>query len=212
MNTKELKALLQETIESSIVVKLVNLGFKWKKGALKFQRKKDAFEQSILFFFTTSKYQDDKSIGHLNIMIRFDSNEINSVATKLKGSNNKFDNVDTVVNVDAGLIVGSNAISWRPFSIEEMNKIIETEIKPLIIEKIIPFLDKRGKIQEVLKDFENNELYFFSNSNDVVALLAVAMYSILNDTENAKRVANKYFLEEEAYRERYKNVLNNLNA
>lgn len=32
MNTKELKTLLQETIESSIVVKLVNLGFKWKKG------------------------------------------------------------------------------------------------------------------------------------------------------------------------------------
>ncbi|MCC6287211.1 MAG: hypothetical protein IT249_04945 [Chitinophagaceae bacterium] len=212
METKEIKGFLQNDLEYFLLDSLVTSGFKWKKGALKFQRKKGAFEQSILFFFTPSKYQDDKSIGHLNIMIRFDSNEINSVATKLKGSNNKFDNVDTVVNVDAGLIVGSNAISWRPLSIEEMNKIIETEIKPLIVDKIIPFLDNRGKIQKVLKDFEANEKYFFWTSNGEVALRAIAMYSILNDAESAKKVANKYFLEEDAYRERYKNVLNNLDA
>lgn len=210
METKEIKGFLQKDLEYFLLDDLIKSGFKWKKGALKFQRKKDAFEQSILFFFTPSKYHDDKSIGHLNIMIRFDSDEINKVASELKGSNNKFDNVDVVVNVDAGLIVGSNAISWRPSSIDEMNKLIETKIKPLIVDEIIPFLNNRGEIQNVLKDFEANEKYFFWTSNGEVALRAITMYSILNNTEDAKKVAEKYFLENDTYRERYKNVLNRL--
>lgn len=207
MEAKEIKCILQQKIECFLLEPLIKSGFKWKKGSLKFQRNKDDFQQIILFFFTPSKYQDDNSMGHLNIMIRFDSNEINNVATELKGSNNKFDSVDTVINVDIGLIVSSNAISWRPSSLDELHKIIETEIKPLIIEKIIPFLDSRGKIQEVLKDFEAKEMYFYWTSNSEIALRAIAMYSIINETERAKEVAKKYFLEDEAYKERYKNVL-----
>lgn len=212
METKEIKSILQNSLEHYLLEYLVKSGFKWKKGALKFQRKKDDFEQSILFFFTPSKYQDDNTIGHLNIMVRLDSDEINNVANELKDSNNKFDDIDTVINVDAGLIVGSNAISWRPSDIDDLNKIIEKEISSLIIDKIVPFLDSRGEIQKVLKDFETNEKYFFWTSNGEVALRAIAMYSILNDIENAKKVANKYFLEDKAYRERYKNVLNSLNT
>lgn len=210
MKAKEIKSILQNSLEHFLLEHLVKSGFKWKKGTLRFQRKKDDFEQSILFFFTPSKYQDDNSIGRLNIMIRFDSEVINNVANELKGANNKFDCIDTIINVDVGLIVGSNAISWRPSAIDELNKIIETEISPLIKDKIVPFLDSRGKIQKVLKDFETNEKYFFWTSNGEVALRTIAMYFILNDTENAKKVANKYFLEDKAYGERYKNVLNNL--
>ena len=93
-----------------------------------------------------------------------------------------------------------------------MNLLIEKEIKPLIIEKIIPFLDDRSTIRNVLDDFENQKIYFFSNSNDVVALLAIAMYTMQHNTERAKKVASKYLLPDEAYRERYKNLLIKLNS
>lgn len=145
-------------------------------------------------------------------MIRLDSNEITKVATSLKGVNNKFDAIDTVLNVNAGLISESKAIEWRPTSIEDMNILIEKEIKPLIIEKIIPFLNNRSTVHDILDDFENRKTYFFSNSNDVVALLAIAMYYLQNKLESANKVANEYLLSDDIYREKYKNVLIKLNS
>lgn len=212
MEAKELKSFFKTGIENVLVDHLSGYGFKWRYGSLKFQRSKDDFVQSILFFLTPSKYQDDKSIGHISIMIRLDSNEITKVATRLKGANNKFDAIDTVLNVNAGLISGSKAIEWRPTSIEDMNILIEKEIKPLIIEKIIPFLNNRSTMNNVLDDFENHNTYFFSNSNDVVALLAIAMYCLQNKLESANKVANEYLLSDDIYREKYKNVLIKLNS
>ena len=212
MEAKELKFFFKTGVENVLADQLSSYGFKWRHGSLKFQRSKDDFVQSILFFLTPSKYQDDKSIVHISIMIRLDSNEITKVATSLKGVNNKFDAIDTVLNVNAGLISGSKAIEWRPTSIEDMNILIEKEIKPLIIEKIIPFLNDRSTMNNVLDDFENHNTYFFSNSNDVVALLAIAMYTMQHNTERAKKIASKYLLPDEVYRERYKNLLIKLNS
>ena len=87
------------------------------------------------------------------------------------------------MNVNVGLIVGKKAINWKPISVEEMNRLIETDIKSLLVEKIIPFLNDRGNIRKVLNDFENTEPYFFSNSNDVVALIAITMYLCLTTTK-----------------------------
>lgn len=212
MEAKALKAFFKTSIESILVDQLLKFGFKWKPGSLKFRRSKDDFDQSILFFITPAKYQDDKSIGHISMMIRFDSKKITKVATSLKGADNKFDAIDTVVNVNAGLVCDTKAVEWRPTSVEDMNLLIEKEIKPLIIEKIIPFLDDRSTIRNVLDDFENQKIYFFSNSNDVVALLAIAMYTMQHNTERAKKVASKYLLPDEVYRERYKNLLIKLNS
>lgn len=39
-------------------------------------------------------------------MIRLDSKEINKLATILKGAETKFDSIETIVNVNVGLIVG----------------------------------------------------------------------------------------------------------
>ena len=212
MEAKELKFFFKTGVENVLADQLSSYGFKWRHGSLKFQRSKDDFVQSILFFLTPSKYQDDKSIVHISIMIRLDSNEITKVATSLKGVNNKFDAIDTVLNVNAGLISGSKAIEWRPTSIEDMNILIEKEIKPLIIEKIIPFLNNRSTVHDILDDFENRKTYFFSNSNDVVALLAIAMYCLQNKLESANKVANEYLLSDDIYREKYKNVLIKLNS
>lgn len=211
MKAKEIKSILQNSLGLFLTDPLAKSGFQWRKGSLKFQRKKDDFTQSILFFFTPSRYQDDKSIGHLNIMVRFDSSTINVVANEFKGSKSKFDEIDTVINVDIGLIIGNGAIDWRPSSIDDLNKIVKNEIAPLIIDKIVPFLDNRGKIRQVLDDFEANKTYFFWTSNGEVALRAISMYSIINDIENARKVANIYLLNDEIYKERYKNVLKNLN-
>ena len=65
----------------------------------------------------------------------------------------------------------TQAIDWRPTSIDDMNLLIEQKIKPFIIEQIIPFLDERSSMKHVLNDFENHNRYFFLNSNEVVALL-----------------------------------------
>ena len=157
METKEIKTLLRTNLESILSKTFAQYGFKWKKSSCKFQRKMEDFEQSILFFFspaklfflTPSKYQDDKSIGHISIMIRLDSKEINKLATILKGAETKFDSIETVVNVNVGLIVGKKAINWKPISIEEMNRLIETDIKSLLAEKIVPFLNDRGNIRKI---------------------------------------------------------------
>ena len=114
MKAKELRSLFRVSIEKDLADLLFKYGFKWRHGSIKFQRSKGDFVQSILFFLTPSKYPDDKSIGHISIMIRLDSKEITKVATRLKGANNKFDAIDTVLNVNAGLISGSKAIEWRP--------------------------------------------------------------------------------------------------
>lgn len=212
METKEIKTLLRTNLESILSKTFAQYGFKWKKSSCKFQRKMEDFEQSILFFFSPAKLFDDKSLGHIDIMIRLDSKEINKLATILKGAETKFDSIETVVNVNVGLIFGKKAINWKPISIEEMNRLIETDIKSLLVEKIVPFLNDRGNIRKVLNDFENTEPYFFSNSNDVVALLAITMYSMLNDHESARKVAAKYYLPDEIYRKKYKTLLHQLNC
>ena len=51
-------------------------------------------------------------------MIRLDSKEITKVATTLKGANNTFEAIDTVVNINAGFVSDTQAIDWRPTSIE----------------------------------------------------------------------------------------------
>ena len=73
MEIKELKSILQDTIEKNLLHYFLEHKFKWKKSNLCFQRKWGDFEQSILFFFSPSKYSDDSSIGHISIMMRFDS-------------------------------------------------------------------------------------------------------------------------------------------
>lgn len=93
-----------------------------------------------------------------------------------------------------------------------MNLLIEQKIKPFIIEKIIPFLDERSSMKHVLNDFENHNRYFFLNSNEVVALLAIAMYCLQSDLERARTVANVYFKSDDIYREKYKNVFMKLNT
>ncbi len=67
-------------------------------------------------------------------------------------------------------------------------------------------------MKHVLNDFENHNRYFFLNSNEVVALLAIAMYCLQNDLERARTVANDYFKSDDIYREKYKNVFMKLNA
>ena len=67
-------------------------------------------------------------------------------------------------------------------------------------------------MNNVLDDFENHNTYFFSNSNDVVALLAIAMYCLQNKLESANKVANEYLLSDDIYIEKYKNVLIKLNS
>ena len=67
-------------------------------------------------------------------------------------------------------------------------------------------------MHDILDDFENRKTYFFSNSNDVVALLAIAMYYLQNKLESANKVANEYLLSDDIYREKYKNVLIKLNS
>jgi hypothetical protein len=145
-------------------------------------------------------------------MIRLDSKEITKVATTLKGANNTFEAIDTVVNINAGFVSDTQAIDWRPTSIEDMNLLIEQKIKPFIIEKIIPFLDERSSMKHVLNDFENHNTYFFLNSNEVVALLAIAMYCLQSDLERARTVANDYFMSDDFYKEKYKNVFMKLNT
>jgi hypothetical protein len=203
----ELKCIIQKTIEEYFLSILEKYGFKWKKSRMCFQRKKNDFEQSILFFFSPSRYNDDSSIGHINIMVRFDSKDVNSVASKLKAAMNKYEQVDTVVNVDIGLIVGSNSIDWRPSSINNLNKVFKEDIMPLILNKIIPFLEERSKIQNLLNDFENKMKYIFWTSNGEIALRAIAMYFIIGRNEIAKQVARDYYLNDEIYKSRYKNVL-----
>ena len=89
MKAKELRYLFRVSIEEDLADLLFKYGFKWRHGSLKFQRSKGDFVQSILFFLNSlPKYQDDKSIGHISIMIRLDSKEITKVATSLKGVNN----------------------------------------------------------------------------------------------------------------------------
>ena len=102
MEAKELKFFFKTVVENVFADKLSSYGFKWRYGSLKFQRSKDDFVQSILFFLTPSKYQDDKSIVHISIMIRLDSNEKTKEATRLKGANKKYDAIDTLLNVNAG--------------------------------------------------------------------------------------------------------------
>lgn len=212
MKAKELRSLFRVSIEKDLADLLFKYGFKWRHGSIKFQRSKGDFVQSILFFLTPSKYPDDKSIGHISIMIRLDSKEITKVATTLKGANNTFEAIDTVVNINAGFVSDTQAIDWRPTSIVDMNLLIEQKIKPFIIEKIIPFLDERSSMKHVLNDFENHNTYFFLNSNEVVALLAIAMYCLQSDLEHARTVANDYFKSDDIYREKYKNVFMKLNA
>jgi hypothetical protein len=207
MEAKELKYIIERTIEEYFLPNLEKYGFKWKKRSLCFQRQKGDFEQSILFFFSPSKYNDDSSIGHINVMIRFDSKDINEVASKLQDVTKKLEQIDTVVNVDIGLIVGSNAIGWRPSSTDNLKKIFKEDIMLLIINKIVPFLEERSKIQDLLNDFENKMKYIFWTSNGEVALRAIAMYSIIEKNEIAKKVAGDYYLHDEAYKKRYKNVL-----
>jgi hypothetical protein len=207
MDAKELKNTIRNAIERHLLQNLLGHGFKWKKRSLCFQRKKGDFEQSILFFFSRPKYSDDNSIMHLNIMIHFDSKEVNKIASELKGASGKFDQVDTVLNVDAGLIAGSNAIGWRPVSVMDLNDIFVNNIRPLILRDILPFLDSRKKIQDLLKDFENNEKYIFWTSNGEVALRIITMYSIVGKKEMAEKVAKTYYLDDAAYKTRYKNVL-----
>ena len=195
MKAKELRSLFRVSIEKDLADLLFKYGFKWRHGSL-----------------TPSKYPDDKSIGHISIMIRLDSKEITKVATTLKGANNTFEAIDTVVNINAGFVSDTQAIDWRPTSIEDMNLLIEQKIKPFIIEKIIPFLDERSSMKHVLNDFENHNRYFFLNSNEVVALLAIAMYFLQSDLERARTVANVYFKSDDIYREKYKNVFMKLNT
>jgi hypothetical protein len=208
MELKELKSVIQDAIESHLLHNLLEHDFKWKKGSLCFQRKWNDFEQSILFFFSPPKYSDDNCIARINIMIRFDSKDVNKVASELKGAINKFDQVDTVINVDVGLVIGSNAIDWRPISIADLNNVFSDDIKPLILNKILPFLDNRGKMQDLINDFENKAKYIFWTSNGEAALRIITMYSILGKKEMAEKIIRKYYLNDEAYKDRYKNVLN----
>jgi hypothetical protein len=208
MEAKELKSIFYEIIENNLLHNLLEHEFKWKKSSLCFQRKWGDFEQSILFFFSPSKYNDDSSIGHISIMIRFDSKEINKVASELKGAINKFDQVDTVINVDVGLILGSNAIDWRPLSITDLNNVFSNDIKPFILSKILPFLDSKREMQDLLNDFENKAKYIFWTSNGEVALRIITMYYILGEKKKAEKIARTYYLGDEAYKNRYKNVLN----
>jgi len=208
MKAKELKSIIQDIIESHLLSNLVEHEFKWRKGILSFNRKWSDFEQSILFFFSPPKYSDDNSIGHINIMIRFDSKDVNKVASELKGAMNKFDQVDTVINVNVGLVIGFHAIDWRPISITDLNNIFFNDIKPLILNRILPFLDKRGKMQDLVNDFENKANYIFWTSKGEVALRIITMYSILGKKEMAKKIARKYYFDDEFYKIRYKNVLN----
>ena len=207
MKAIELKSIMQKAIEEYLLPNLEKNGFKWKKGSSCFQRAKNDFEQSILFFISPSKYSDDNSIGHINIMIHFNSKDVNKVASELKGAINKFDQIDIVVNVDAGLIVGTHAIDWRPISIDDLNRIFKEEIMSLILNKIVPFLNERSKIQDLLNDFENKLNYIFWTSNGEVALRAIAMYSIVGKSEIAKKVATDYYLNDETYRTLYKKIL-----
>lgn len=207
MKAIELKNIMQKAIEDYLLPNLEKNGFKWKRGSSRFQREKNDFEQSILFFISPSKYSDDNSIGHISIMVRFNSKDVNNVASTLKGAKNKLEQIDIIVNVDLGLIVGSHAIDWRPLSIDDLNRIFKEDITDLILNKIVPFLDERSKIQDLLNDFENKKSYIFWTSNGEVALRAIAMYSIVGKSEIAKKVATDYYLNDEAYRILYKNVL-----
>ena len=67
-------------------------------------------------------------------------------------------------------------------------------------------------MKHVLNDFEIIIDTFFLNSNEVVALLAIAMYYLQNKLESANKVANEYLLSDDIYREKYKNVLIKLNS
>ena len=51
----------------------------------------------------------------------------------------------------------------------------------------------------------------YSNSKEVNALLAIAMYYMQNDIANAKKVINEFLLSDDVYRERYKDALLRLN-
>jgi hypothetical protein len=211
MKLKELKTLFKISIEQTLLEPLLKVGFKWKKSSMGFQRNKGDFSQSILFFLSPIKYYDDESIGHITIMIRLDAPKITEIATQLKGANNKFDAIDTFINVDAGIFVGTHTLEWRPTSIDNMNELIENNIKPLIINTIVPTLNNRSSVQNVLNDFENSENYLFANSKEVNALLAIAMYYMQNDIVNAKKVINEFLLSDDVYRERYKDALLRLN-
>ena len=89
MELKELKTLFKISIEQTLLEPLLKVGFKWKKGSMRFQRNKGDFSQSILFFLSPAKHYDDESIGHITIMIRLDAPKITEIATQLKGTNNK---------------------------------------------------------------------------------------------------------------------------
>ena len=207
MKAIELKNIMQKAIEENLLLTLGKKGFKWKRGSFCFQRKTNDFEQSILFFISPPKYSDDNSIGHINIMIRFNSKDVNKIASELKGATNKFDQIDMVVNVNAGLIVGAHAVDWRPISIDDLNEIFKENILSLILSKIVPFLDERSKIQDLLNDFERKMNYIFWTSSGEVTLRAIAMYSIVGKSEIAKKVATDYYLNDETYKILYKNVL-----
>ena len=208
MKAEELKNIMQSTIESHLLHNLLENGFKWKKSSLIFARKRGDFEQSIHFYISPPKYSDDNSMGHISIMIRFNSKEVNQVASELIGAKSKFEQIEILVNVDVGLVIDSHAIGWRPKSIEELTCLFENDIKSLLLTQIVPFFDSREKMQDLLTDFENEANYFFWTSSAAVALRAIAMYSIIGKNETAEKVARKYYLTDKAYRKRYMNVLN----
>ena len=208
MKAQELKDVMQNAIENHLLHNLLNNGFKWKKSSLCFARKRGDFDQSIHFYISPPKYSDDNSLGHINIMLHFNSKEVNRIASDLKGAKSKFEQIEILVNVDVGLVIGSHAISWRPKSIEELTYLFENEIKSLLLNQIVPFFDSREKMQDLLTDFENEANYFFWTSNAAVALRAIAMYAIIGKNETAEKVARKYYLTDKAYKKSYINVLN----
>lgn len=212
MDAKQVKLALQECIESHLADYFVKSGFKWKNRSLTFQRKTNDFVQNVIFFFTPSRYTSDDSIGSLNIMVRFDSKEINHVANKLNEPCSEFEKIDTVLNVDAGIIASPSATVWHLSSIEALEEVVESKIVSLIVDDIIPFLDSRREISTILKDFESCERYIFWTSNGGVALRVIAMYYILGDFESAKKIAKEYYESDGDYKKRYKNILSRFDS
>ena len=84
MELKELKTLFKISIEQTLLEPLLKVGFKWKKGSMRFQRNKGDFSQSILFFLSPIKHYDDESIGphHHYDSFRCSKNNRNSYTTK----------------------------------------------------------------------------------------------------------------------------------
>ena len=90
----------------------------------------------------------------------------------------------------------------------DLNNVFSNDIKPFIFSKILPFLDNKREMQDLLNDFENKAKYIFWTSNGEVALRIIAMYCILGKKKIAEKIARMYYLDDEAYKNRYKNVLN----